>query len=349
MSKIYRFILTGVGSVGQELLHILAHNKTLLQARHNFSLQLVGAADSRGIVYDEAGIDMAALLAHKQAGQPVSSFNQQGEANVPPLTLLSKITADLLLEATPTNLTHGQPGLDLTRTALKQGMHAILASKGPLVLAFDELAQLSDWRTKGAPALRFSGATGGVLPSTSFGLHELAGATIHQIDAIVNGTTQLILERMGAGESYDVALAAAQTAGIAEADPSLDVDGWDSANKLVILANTVLRQPTTLGDISVTGIRNVDVAQIRAATAAGGRISLVARASRPANSSPTTRYHLTVAPVALPPDHDLAHLRGDGMGIVYHTDIFGRLAVMANDMGVGTGAAMLKDVINLLT
>ena len=174
MSKTYRFILTGVGNVGQDFLQTIIKNGELVRQRHGFSLQLVGAADSRGIVYDDGGLDMVALLDHKQAGQPVSSFNQQGENGAPPSALFERITADLLLEATPTNLTHGQPGLDLTRTALQKGMHAILASKGPLVLAFNELAQLSDLETKGAPALRFSGATAGVLPTTSFGMRELA-------------------------------------------------------------------------------------------------------------------------------------------------------------------------------
>ncbi|MEM7115872.1 MAG: homoserine dehydrogenase [Chloroflexota bacterium] len=348
MSKTYRFILTGVGNVGQDFLQTMIKNGDLVRQRYGFSLQLVGAADSRGIVYDNAGLDMAALLAHKQAGHPVSSFNQQGESGTPPAALFERVTADLLLEATPTDLTHGQPGLDLTRTALQKGMHAILASKGPLVLAFNELAQLSDLETKGAPALRFSGATAGVLPTTSFGMRELAGSQIHQIDAAVNGTTQLILDLMGEGQSYETALKAAQEAGIAEPDSTLDVDGWDSANKLVIIANTVLRQPTTLADISVTGIRSITETEIKTAIESGGRISLIARAIRPQDSPPNTPYTLSVAPITLPPTHDLAHLRGDGMGIVYHTDVFGRLAVLANDIGVGTGAAMLKDIIELL-
>lgn len=340
-SKTYRFILTGVGSVGKDLLRTLLQNGSLLQERYGLILQLVGAADSGGVVANANGLDMAALLAHKENGRSVGQF-AAGQPNLPPATLFDLVEADLLLEATPTNLQDGQPGLDLVKTALQKGMHAVLASKGPLVLAFDELAALSDWRQPGAPALRFSGAVGSPLPSVSVGMRDLAGGHIRQIEAVVNGTTQLILQLMGEGQSYAEALQVAQAKGIAEPDPSLDVDGWDSANKLVILANTVLRQPAKLADVAVQGIREVPLADIQAATAAGGRMSLVARAVWE-----NGRYSLSVAPIALPPDHDLARLYNDSMGIVYDTDVFGRLALLCANPGIGTGASMMKDVIGI--
>jgi homoserine dehydrogenase len=342
-SKTYRFILTGVGSVGKDLLRTLLQNGSLLQERYGLILQLVGAADSGGVVANVNGLDMSALLAHKENGRSVGQF-AGGQPNLPPAALFDLVEADLLLEATPTNLQDGQPGLDLVKTALQKGMHAVLASKGPLVLAFAELAALSDWRQPGAPALRFSGAVGSPLPSVSVGMRDLAGGNIRQIEAVVNGTTQLILQLMGEGQSYAEALKVAQAKGIAEPDPSLDVDGWDSANKLVILANTVLRQPSKLADVAVQGIRELPLADIQAATAAGGRMSLVARALWE-----NGRYSLSVAPVALPPDHDLARLYNDSMGIVYDTDVFGRLALLCANPGIGTGAAMMKDVIGILT
>lgn len=342
-SNTYRFILTGVGSVGKDLLRTLLQNGRLLEQHYGLTLQLVGAADSGGLVANPNGLDMAALLAHKESGRSVSQF-PGGQPGLPPTALFDLVEADLLLEATPTNLQDGQPGLDLVKMGLQKGMHTVLASKGPLVLAFDELAALSDWRQPGAPALRFSGAVGSPLPSVSVGMRDLAGGRIRQIEAVVNGTTQMILQLMGEGQSYAAALKEAQAKGIAEPDPSLDVDGWDSANKLVILANTVLRQPTKLADVAVQGIGDVALDDIRAATAAGGRMSLVAKAVWEGENG---RYSLSVAPVALPPDHDLARLYNDSMGIVYDTDVFGRLALLCANPGIGTGAAMMKDVIGI--
>ena len=98
-----------------------------------------------------------------------------------------------------------------------------------------ELAAL----TNPAAQLRFSGAVGGALPTVNVGRRDLAAADIRRVEAVLNGTTQLILTLMAAGESFEGALEEAQRIGIAEPDPSLDVDGWDTANKLIIIANAV--------------------------------------------------------------------------------------------------------------
>jgi homoserine dehydrogenase len=215
-----------------------------------------------------------------------------------------------------------------------------------LVLAYAELAALSDLAgPKGAPALRFSGAVGGALPTINIGRRDLAGAVINRAELVVNGTTQVILEEMAAGMSFDQALAAAQAQGIVEPDPSLDVDGWDAANKLVIFANAALGQPTTLTDLRVSGIRQVSAEELRTAWAAGGRISVVGVAERQGDGS----YALSVAPTSLGPEHPLARLSHGEMGAVFYTDIIGRTTVSSLEDGpMGTCQAMLRDVIEIV-
>jgi len=157
---------------------------------------------------------------------------------------------------------------------------------------------------------------------------------------------------MTQGQSYQAALAEAQRLGIVEPDPALDVDGWDAANKLVIIANAVLGFPATLADVQVTGIRGVSQAELQAAHAAGGRVSLLAVAqaqSSEANGGNPPAYRLTVTPTALPADHPLAHLESDEMGIVYYSDIYGRTVATTREEGpIGTGAAMLRDIIDIV-
>ena len=218
-------------------------------------------------------------------------------------------------------------------------------------MAYDELASASDLRHPSKPALRFSGAVGGALPSINAGRRDLAGARITRVEAVLNATTQIILGLMARGVAYGEALARAQREGIAETNPALDVEGWDAAAKLVILANAVLGQPLRRGDVAVTGIAGVGVDALRDAEAAGGRISLLAVAELlPASADPSGggRYRLSVSPTPLPPDHPLAHLDLDEMGIVYHTDIYGRLTIASADQGpLGTAAAMLRDVLEV--
>jgi homoserine dehydrogenase len=184
------------------------------------------------------------------------------------------------------------------------------------------------------------------------GRRDLAGAHINRVEAVVNGTTQLILWLMTQGQGYEAALAEAQRMGIAEPDPDLDVDGWDAANKLVIIANAVLSFPATLADVEVTGIRGVSQAELQAARMAGGRMSLLAVAqAQPdeASGGNPPAYRLTVTPTALPADHPLARLESDEMGIVYHSDIYGRTVATTREEGpTGTGAAMLRDIIDIV-
>ncbi|NJM05540.1 homoserine dehydrogenase [Candidatus Gracilibacteria bacterium] len=337
------FLLTGLGNIGRNLLAMLDAKASVLRTTFGLDLRCVGVADSSGCAYDPQGFDLLALVALKQHGGKLSAL-PAFRPDWSPVDLAAYAAYDVLLEATPTELNHGQPGLDIVRYALQRGKHAVLASKGPLVLAYQELAALSDLQHVGSPALRFSGAVGGGLPSINIGWRDLAGATIERVEMVVNGTTQLILEEMASGKSFEIALAEAQRQGIVEPDPALDVDGWDAASKLVILANAVLRRPTTLAELSVTGIRAVHAAELAAAWSAGGRISLVGLAERRVYGD----YTLSVAPTVLAADHPLAHLRKGEMGIVYWSDIVGRTtAASLEDGPIGSCAAMVRDVIEI--
>ncbi|MFV9507664.1 MAG: homoserine dehydrogenase [Oscillochloridaceae bacterium umkhey_bin13] len=335
------FVLTGFGNIGRTLLAILGERHASYAAQYGLDLRCVGLADSSGVAYEPAGFDMVAVATAKAQGQAVATLPQY-DPTLTGVALIERAQPKLLLEATPTNLRDGQPGLDLVRTALRQGCHAVLASKGPLVLAYQELAALSADRH--GPQLRFSGAVGGALPTVAM-RHHLAGAVIERAELVVNGTTQVILETMATGADFATALAEAQRQGIVEPDPSLDVDGWDAANKLVIFANAVLGQPTTLADLEVSGIRALTPETIKAAWATGGRISLVGLALR----QPDARYTLTVGPATLAPTHPLAHLNLGEMGFVITSDLAGRTTVASLEDGpVGTCQAMIRDLIEIL-
>ncbi|KPV47865.1 homoserine dehydrogenase, partial [Kouleothrix aurantiaca] len=229
-----------------------------------------------------------------------------------------------------------------------RGISGVLANKAPLALAYPELAAWSDLAADAsvpAPeprgALRFSACVGGAMPSVNIGWRDLAGARIERIEAVLNGTTQGILHMMEAGTSYADALAEMQRRGLAETDPTLDVDGWDAANRSVILANAVLLRPTTLADVEVTGIAKLSAQELQAASARGERIVLLCQAERSMGD-----FRLSVRPTALPADHPLARMSGDEMGIVYYTDIAGRLGVTTLETSpVPTAAAMLRDAI----
>lgn len=335
--KMLRLLLCGMGNVHRAFLRILDSQRDVLRERHGLEFVVVGATDSGGAAFAAGGLDSQSILEAKSRGRSVATL-PGGRAGMGGVALLDAVAADMLLEATTVSLRDGQPGLDTVRAALRRGMPVVLANKGPLALAFPELDALS--RTNHA-LLRFSACVGGALPTINIGVRDLAGARVTRVEAMVNGTCQGILRLMESGRSFEESLAEMQGRGIVEADPSLDVDGWDAAAKLTIIANAVLRRPTTIADVEVTGIRDVTPAELRAAEARGERIVLLGTAE-PAEGD----WSLRVAPRSVPRTHPMARLSGDEMGVAYHTDISGMIsaAVLETD-ATPTAAAMLRDAI----
>jgi homoserine dehydrogenase len=347
--KTLRIAILGLGNVGRNLARILDTQRDLLAERHGLHIQIIGVADSRGAAIDVNGIDPRLIFEFKDARKPIDSLPGIGRPGMSALELSRTVACDVIMEATPVDLKTGEPGLSIVREALTRGVHCVLANKGPLALAYQELAALSDLSgdmqqaASRKPALRFSSGVGGALPTINIGLRDLSCARITRVEAMLNGTCQGILRLMESGQSFDAALAEMQRRGIVEADPSLDIDGWDAAVKLVIVANAVLRRPTTLADLSVTGIRTLTLDALRAASARGERIVLLGLAEARGGD-----WALSVAPVALPVAHPLARMGGDEMGVVYHTDISGTLTATAEEHdATPTAAAMLRDLIEV--
>ena len=336
-----RFLLIGAGNVGRRFLELLVRKRDTLHDRLGLELILTGVADTSGVAICPAGLDPQQVVQLKTAGRGVAAYPRWGQPGVAALEMVQTAEADLLLEASPANLEDGQPGLSCIEAALSRGMHVVTANKAPLVLVFPRLLTLArDHNVR----LRFDATVAGGLPAVNLGQRDLVAAEVHRLEGILNLTTNYILTRMAKdGLSYDEALAHAQAAGHAEADPSLDVEGWDAANKLVILAHSVLGYPVTLADVAVEGITHVTAETLRQAAAEGKRVKLVATAERDGD-----RYRFSVRPTWLDPDHPLAQLGPKQMGIVYHTDISGVIsAAIVEETPVPTASAMLRDVVDI--
>jgi len=344
-----RFVLVGVGNIGRRFLEIVVEKQGPLQARYGLELTLVAAVDSGGTALDPMGLDAVQVLKLKRGGGSVASYPEHGAQGVSALEALQRADADLLVELSPTNLRTGEPGLSAISWALANGMDVVTANKGPLVLGYQQLAALA---AEHGRSLLFSGAVAGGLPTVNIGRRDLAGATIQRVEGIFNCTTNYILLRMSEdGLTFDQALAEAQAAGVAEADPSLDIDGWDAANKLVIVANSVLGIPASLEDVVVQGIRGIGVDQLLNAKERGHVLKLLATAEKieAVEDKQAPRYQLAVRPTELILDHPLAQLSRWQMGVVYTSDTMGQITAVIEDEGTSaTSAAVLRDVIHTI-
>jgi homoserine dehydrogenase len=219
-------------------------------------------------------------------------------------------------------------------------MDTVLASKGALVLHFRDL--MDEAARRGIYVL-FAGTTGAPVPVCELADRVLVGARIDAIEGILNATTNQILTSMEDGASYDEGVRRAQEIGIAETDPTLDVDGWDAAAKAVIVANAVFGANLVLQDVEREGIRGVTKADLDAARRRGTSIRLIAQVERT-----ETGVKARVGPVQRPADETLGRLRNDQMGVVFHTDPLGTVtATVQATGGIPTALTVLRDVFNL--
>jgi len=342
MKKPIRIILCGLGGVGQAFLNLLVERRTHVSQKYGLDLRLTAAVDIGGaaLCQEKQGLPLNQLCKHLLEGKAVERAANFGKPGMTGKMALLQNPCDVLIEATPTNLVDGEPGTTHIITALEQGMEVVSANKGPLVLHYRKLHDLAQ---RNKCALHISAATAAALPTLDVGSVCLAGSHILSVEGILNGTTNYILSRMQLeGCAYATALEDAQALGIAETDPSYDVEGKDTANKIILIANRIFGTRYGPDDIRVTGITDVSLEDIKKASEDKRVIKLIGTAARSED-----KMVIEVAPKRLKRDHPLALVNGSEKAISYMTDTMDRVTVMGGKSSpVGAAAAILKDLIN---
>ncbi|MCS6910774.1 MAG: homoserine dehydrogenase [Anaerolineales bacterium] len=269
--KKFNLALLGFGNVGRALAGLLLTQKDEPREKYGIEYRVTGIAARRlGRVSDPNGLDLKAALA---GHLPTAPAWEQSNIH----DWLRAAQADVLLENTSLNPQTGQPAIDSLKAALEHGAHVVTANRGPVVHAYHELQALA--RAKGKWFLHEAAVMGGA-PVFSLFREALPAANLKRFRGILNSTTNLILTEMERGLSFDEAVKKAQELGIAETDPSADVDGWDAAVKVAALATVLMDAPVTPQAVNPTGIRALTGEQVWAARAAGRPFKLVCRAKK---------------------------------------------------------------------
>ncbi len=341
MPEKIRVIVCGFGRVGREFARLITEKTDFMRTAYGLEPAIVGVGELAGSLHHPGGLD---------AIEAADAFEREGGFTSHPhlkaawqgLDLIRAARADALIETTPTDIQTGEPAMSHIREALSRGIHVVSANKGPFIRAYRELTRLA--REKNVE-LKISAAAAAALPTIDVAETCLAGAEILAIEGVLNGTTNFILSRMRTnGQSYEEALAEAQTLGIAETDPTLDVEGFDTTNKLALITNVCMDTDLRPEDIPRAGIAGVSLAEVRSAGAAGKIMRLVGVSKRDESGRVSAR----VAPVLLSPDHPLAGVGGAEKGITYTSDTMDRVTVVGGKSDPrGAAAALLKDLINI--
>ncbi len=337
--KRIRTILIGLGTVNRGVLDILINQKQKMHNAHGLELIIVGVADSSGVAVNAAGFDYQELIQLKNQKRHVKELvGYQPEIFVENIS--DHIEAELLIESSPGNLKTGQPGLQVTCNALRKGWSVVLANKAPLVFGFDELHQLA--KTHGS-RLAYSATVCGGLPVINVLQRDLKLANLISMKGIFNGTSNYILQALENGGSFENAIKEAQRIGAAEADPSHDVNGHDTANKLFIIMKSFTDFAGTIKDIYVEGIQNLTPQKLFEARETGHRIKLLAMAEK-INS----QWVLSVKPVVVETNSFLGMCDGWEMGIELKTDLYESISMKNYEADpVGTSAAVVRDVLEM--
>ena len=270
--KNYRLALIGFGNVNQGLAEILRDQRSFLAEAYGVSFTIVGVSDlSKGSIYQPDGFQVSELLEAVQRDgnlDRVAAAQRGWDA----LTLITNSNAEIVVEASYTDLQTGQPAISYVRGALETGKHVVTSNKGPVALCYAELSELARQKSRqfGVEGTVMSGT-----PAIHLGHEVLRSAIIRKVEGILNGTTNYILTNMEMGVSYQDALAEAQKQGYAEADPTGDVEGFDAAGKVVILSQILFDRPIAMGEVERTGISQLTLEDINQAKQAGERWKLI--------------------------------------------------------------------------
>jgi homoserine dehydrogenase len=329
----YNLAIVGMGNVARALLRLLISKETDLRRRYDIRWRLTGVATRRtGWIADPDGLNPLAVL-HGHALP--THLVQSAPHNV--REWLEKARADVLFEASSLNVNTGQPATDHLKAALECGAHAITANKGPIVHAYHELSAFAKEQKR---KFLFESTVMDGVPVFSMFPYGLPATDIRGFCGVLNSTTNVVLTEIEKGRSMDEAIKRAQAMGIAETDPAADLDGWDSAVKIVALAIVLMGADVRLEQVQRTGVRELSEEKIRSVRSAGMRYKLVCRADRRG-----TGVDLRVSPEILLASDPLASLEGSSSALRFDLDVFGLSFVEHNPGVEATGYGLLADFL----
>jgi len=336
-----RILLLGFGNVGRRLAEILTVRRREFPGLQDFDAAVVGLyTRSRGGLAAAGGIDLAAALARFESAARFDTELPHFSA-LTGLEAVRRLDYDVLVELTVLDIARGgEPALSHVREALQRGRHVVTANKGPLAFAYHELAALA--RERGVRLLHESTVMDG---APVFGMVErsLRGCTLRSLSGILNSTTNFVLNEMERGVFLEAAVRTAQAEGFAEADPANDLEGWDAAAKVTVLANALMGGRLQPHDVEREGITAVTPARVERVCKSGKRLKLVCRAWREGGA-----VRARVALEELPAAHPFAQLSGAGSVLRLETDLMGPLLLAQEEPTLDDTAYGVLDDLLLL-
>ena len=330
--KQYNLCFLGFGNVGRALARLFVAKSAELHDQYGIEFRVTGVASRRiGWLANSDGFEVATLLSNLPLAEQ-SADNITG--------WLKAAQPDAVFETTSLNPDSGQPAIDHVRAILDAGAHAITANKGVLVHGYQELAALA---CKQGKRLLFESAVLDSAPVFSLFRETLPAVKLRGFSGLFSSTTNVIIETMEAGRSFEEGLKTAQELGVTETDASHDIDGWDATVKVCALANVLMNVPLKPAEVNREGIRELTHRKVQAARAEGKPFKLIARAKLTGGGKITA----TVRPEQILASDPLGTVRGTSLGIHFELDMMPGLTITSHRPNLqSTAYGLLADFIN---
>lgn len=332
----YNLCIVGFGNVGRALVQLLESKRSVLKEQYGIGFRITGIASRRlGWIARAGGFEPETLL-----NNDIVSLLRPSAANFE--EWLTQTKAGILFEATSLNRHDGQPAIDHIRAALESGAHAVTANKGPVVFAYESLRKLAAAKKK---AFLFESAVMDGVPIFSLFGECLPAIRVQGFRGILNSTTNAVLAGIESGLDLNGAVARAQQLGIAETDPSDDLEGWDAAVKVAALTIVVMGYPIGLSEIEREGITSFSPQRVRAARESGSPFKMVCRARRHGEE-----VRAAVKMEQLPLRDPLAWVDGASSCVEFELDVLPGLVITERDPSLATTAyGMFADFIRAVS
>jgi len=332
-------VLMGYGNVGRAFLCLVKDKSEILQERYGLSLCFSAIVELGGTLCFPRTFDPESIV----QDWPDIAFLKTSPYWKPGYDVfgaLDELDGEVLVDCTPSRILKGTSEISSLHLALERGWNVVTANKGPLVADFRGLIKKAKQKKV---ELKMSGATAAALPTIDVGCYSLAGTSVTRIEGILNGTTNYILTRISKGVHYDEAVKEAQEKGITEPDPSLDLEGWDTAFKILLITNNVCDTDFSLDDVRIEGIKNMPSGLIEEGREEDKALKLMGIYSAGGNEP-----DIQVKPSIINRAHPLFGVDDTNKGITFHTDTMSAVTVTGGKSDPrGAAAALLKDIINI--
>ena len=339
--KKLKIAMLGFGNAGQAFAKLLTEKKSEIAERFDCEATVIAVTTkSKGSLWNDTGIDLEKACLDMETLHRFEE-NAADYAYLTSMEVAHQVNYDVLIELTPLEIFTGQPAIEHITAALSRKKHVITANKGPIAWAYESLRKLAEEK-----GVRFCYETTVMDGTPVFNLVDetLQLCKVTGVEGILNSTTNFILEELAKGKDYQDVLAEGRKRGFVEADPSMDIEGFDAAAKTAALLNVLMRADITPNDIARQGISGITPEDIKAADARGSVIKLICR-----GTIENGKVMGSVSPKEIRKGELFSSITGTSSVVTITTDLMGSVSVVEHDPEIEqTAYGVLSDLLRII-